>query len=83
MQPSIHWIVSILASVLFGTAGHIIFIASSIYVLMYGDYSSSAVSGQSFLREAMSAGLSIVGVRHSFGFLCKTGPDFGDVGDLL
>ncbi|EIW77228.1 MFS general substrate transporter [Coniophora puteana RWD-64-598 SS2] len=62
IQPSIPWVVSIIANMILGFTGHIIFIVASVYVIEgYGVYASSAVSGQSFLREAMSASLSVVG----------------------
>lgn len=47
---------------LFGAASHILFIMISDYTVdSYGHLASSAVTGQSFARELMSAGLIIAG----------------------
>jgi hypothetical protein len=60
--PSIHWFASMIPLVLFGAASHVLFIAISDYtVSSYGHLASSAVTGQSFARELMSAGLIVAG----------------------
>lgn len=61
-RPPVPWIVSVLASSLFGLSAHILFMVASDYtVSSYSTYASSAVTGQSFMREAISACLFLVG----------------------
>jgi hypothetical protein len=54
--PRIHWFASLIPLALFGMASHILFTVSS-----YGHLASSAVTGQSFARELISAGLIVAG----------------------
>lgn len=60
--PQIHWFASLVPLALFGCASHVLFIMISDYTVdSYGHLASSAVTGQSFARELMSAGLIIAG----------------------
>ncbi|KDN52393.1 MFS general substrate transporter [Tilletiaria anomala UBC 951] len=59
-QASVHWIVSMLALVVFATTSHIIFlIVSEFTVKSYSLYSSSAVAAQSFVREILSGSVTL------------------------
>lgn len=61
LQPSLPWIVSMLALALFGFCSHIIFIFVSDYtVAAYGHFSSSAVAGQSLAREIISGSAALI-----------------------
>jgi len=60
--PSIHWTASAAMLVLFGVASHILLVMVSDYTVeAYGHLASSAITGQSFARETLSAGGIMIG----------------------
>lgn len=61
-QPSVHWIVPILAGVPFGAGNARVFIYATSYIARsYGIYTASALSGNMFLRSLMGACLPLAG----------------------
>lgn len=61
-QPSVHWIVPILAGVPFGIGNACVFIYATNYMARsYGIYTASALSGNMFFRSLMGACLPLAG----------------------
>lgn len=63
IQPSIHWIVSVLAFALFALSSHVIFMVVSEYTAAaYSIYAASAIAAQSVTREFIAGGATLFAV---------------------
>lgn len=61
-QPSVHWVVPILAGLPFGAGNACVFIYASSYIARsYGIYTASALSGNMFFRILIGACLPLAG----------------------
>ncbi|CCF54816.1 hypothetical protein NDA11_002960 [Ustilago hordei] len=59
--PPVPWIVPVISGALFGVSSHVLFLIVSDYTVnSYSIYAASAIAAQSFLREFLSGGFTLI-----------------------